>query len=155
VDPRVTTQPDSINTAAVQAPEISPAQSGGLLSPAEAAQVRQQQGVQLQHSTPAEFQAYVDRTQKAMDRQNMLGGLGGGLLGGLVLGPIGAIAGGFLGRNIAQRNFFPEAPPANPNNSSSKQQTGYAGLNESGRRAYSESKQFRDAVDGKMSAGLW
>lgn len=154
VDPRVTTQPDSINTAAVQAPDVAPAPTGGLLSPAEAAQARQQQGVQLQHSTPAEFQAYVDRTQKAMDRQNMLGGLGGGLLGGLVLGPVGAIAGGLLGRNIAQRNFFPEAPPANPNNNG-KQQTGYASLNESGRRAYSESKQFRDAVDGKMSAGLW
>lgn len=154
-DPMVTHAPDSIQTAAVQ-PQ-APTAPSGLLSGPEAAQLQQQQslmGGPLQHSTPAEFQAYADRTRAAMGRQNLLGGLGGGLLGGLVLGPVGAIAGGLLGKTIAQRNFFPEAPPANPNNNG-KQQSGYAGLNESGRRSYSESKQFRDAVDGKMSAGLW
>jgi predicted lipid-binding transport protein (Tim44 family) len=110
-------------------------------------------GGPLQQTNPADFQAYADRTRQAMQRQNLLGGLGGGLLGGLALGPIGAIAGGLLGKTIAQRNFFPEAPPANPNNK--QQKTGYAALDESGRRSYSESKQFRDAVDGKMSPGLW
>jgi hypothetical protein len=88
-----------------------------------------------------------------MQNRSLGGGVLGGLLGGLTLGPIGAIAGGLLGRNVARGSFFPEAPPKNPN--SKQQQTGYAGLNESGRRSYSESKQFRDAVDGKMSAGLW
>ncbi|MBX5131603.1 hypothetical protein HJB80_02705 [Rhizobium lentis] len=158
VDPMVTTEPASIKTAAVQAPETTGSVShGGLLSPAEAAQVQQQQGLlggPLQHSTPAEFQAYADRTRQAMQRQNLLGGLGGGLLGGLVLGPVGAIAGGLLGKTIASRNFFPEAPPM-AEGQKSQGKTGYSSLNESGRRAYSESKQFRDAVDGKMSAGLW
>lgn len=149
VDPRVTTQPDSINTAAVQPPEVSAPASPGVAAPSQGGLL----GGPLQQTNPADFQAYVDRTQKAMSRQNMLGGLGGGLLGGLVLGPIGAIAGGLLGRNIAQRNFYPEAPPANPNNK--QQKTGYAALDDSGRKSYSESKQFRDAVDGKMSPGLW
>ncbi|QIG72938.1 cell wall hydrolase SleB-like protein [Rhizobium phage RHph_N3_2] len=151
VDPRVTTEQPSIKTAAVQPPADIPAAVPGMTGPAV-----QHQGLlggPLQQSTPAEFQAYVDRTQHAMNRQNLLGGLGGGLLGGLVLGPIGAIAGGLLGKTIAQRNFFPEAPPTNPNNN--QQKTGYAALDSSGRRSYSESKQFRDAVDGKMSPGLW
>jgi muramidase (phage lysozyme) len=149
VDPRVTTQPDSINTAAVQPPEVSAPVSPGMAGQPQGDLL----GGPLQQTNPADFQAYADRTRQAMQRQNLLGGLGGGLLGGLALGPIGAIAGGLLGKTIAQRNFFPEAPPANPNNK--QQKTGYAALDESGRRSYSESKQFRDAVDGKMSPGLW
>jgi hypothetical protein len=145
-------EPSSINTASVQAPQPH----SGLLSQPEYQQLQQQQGLlggQLQHSTPAEFQAYADRTRQSMQNRSLGGGVLGGLLGGLTLGPIGAIAGGLLGRNVAKNSFFPEAPPANPN--SNQQKTGYAGLNETGRRSYSESKQFRDAVDGKMSAGLW
>jgi hypothetical protein len=149
VDPRVTTQPDSINTAAVQPPEVSTPASPGMAAHPQGGLL----GGPLQQTNPADFQAYADRTRQAMSRQNLLGGLGGGLLGGLTLGPIGAIAGGLLGKTIAQRNFFPEAPPANPNNK--QQKTGYAALDSSGRKSYSESKQFRDAVDGKMSAGLW
>lgn len=156
-DPMVTTatEPASIRTASVQAP-VQPQVQGGLLSPAEATQVRQQQtlmGGALPQTSPAEFQAYADRTRQQMQNRSLGGGLLGGLLGGLTLGPAGAIAGGLLGRTVANRSFFPEPPPANPN--SGQQKTGYAGLNESGRRSYSESKQFRDAVDGKMSAGLW
>lgn len=149
VDPRVSVQPDSINTAAVQPPEVSAPASPGMAGQPQGGLL----GGPLQQTNPAEFQAYADRTRQAMQRQNLLGGLGGGLLGGLVLGPIGAIAGGLLGKTIAQRNFFPEAPPANPNNK--QQKTGYAALDDSGRKSYSESKQFRDAVDGKMSPGLW
>ena len=152
VDPMVTTQPASIKTAAVQAPEPettgSVSASPGLMSP----EARQQLG--LLQTNPADFQAYADRTRAAMQRQNLLGGLGGGLLGGLVLGPVGAIAGGLLGKTIAGRNFFPEAPPMTESQKN-QGKTGYAALDSSGRRSYSESKQFRDAVDGKMSPGLW
>lgn len=149
VDPRVTTEQPSIKTAAVQAPETTASVSPGYAGQPQGGLL----GGPLQQTNPGDFQAYVDRTQKAMGRQNLLGGIGGGLLGGLVLGPIGAIAGGLLGKSIAQRNFYPEAPPANPNNK--QQKTGYAALDDSGRKSYSESKQFRDAVDGKLSAGLW
>jgi predicted lipid-binding transport protein (Tim44 family) len=145
-------EPASIKTSSVQPPAVQ----NGLMSMPEYRQVQEQQsllGGPMQHSTPAEFQAYADRTRQSMQNRSLGGGVLGGLLGGLTLGPIGAIAGGLLGRNVARGSFFPEAPPKNPN--SKQQQTGYAGLNESGRRSYSESKQFRDAVDGKMSAGLW
>jgi muramidase (phage lysozyme) len=145
-------EPASIKTSGVQPPAVQ----SGLMSMPEYRQVQEQQsllGGPMQHSTPAEFQAYADRTRQSMQNRSLGGGLLGGLLGGLTLGPVGAIAGGLLGKTVANRSFFPEAPPKNPN--STQQKTGYAGLNESGRRSYSESKQFRDAVDGKMSAGLW
>lgn len=145
-------EPTSIKTSSVQPPAVQ----SGLMSMPEYRQVQEQQalmGGALPQTSPAEFQAYADRTRQQMQNRSLGGGLLGGLLGGLTLGPVGAIAGGLLGKTVANRSFFPEAPPANPN--SKQQQTGYAGLNESGRRSYSESKQFRDAVDGKMSAGLW
>jgi hypothetical protein len=145
VDPRVTTQPASVETAAVQAPEttasISP--GGGLLSPAEAAQVQQQQGLfggPLQHSTPAQLADIAARNQQAMQRQNLLGGLGGGLLGGLVLGPVGAIAGGLLGKTVANRNFYPEAPKPQQNSKNDR------GLTDYGKGVMNSSGQFSRAM---------
>jgi hypothetical protein len=153
VDPRVTTQPASIETAAVQAPEttasISP--GGGLLSPAEAAQVQQQQGLlggPLQHSTPAQIADIAARNQQAMQRQNLLGGLGGGLLGGLVLGPVGAIAGGLLGKTVASRNFYPEAPKPQQNSKNDRS------LNDYGRSVANQSSQFSRAMS-KGGVGLY
>lgn len=150
-DPAVTTQP-SIRNASVQAPETTASISSGLMSPQEAAQVSAQQGLlggPLAHSSPAQLQAAAARNAQAMQRQSLLGGLGGGLLGGLVLGPLGAVAGGLLGKNIANRNYYPEAPEP-----SKKGKTDDRSLNSYGRDVANQSGQFGRAVaSGK--AGLW
>jgi hypothetical protein len=148
-DPRVTTEPASIKTARVQAPEQAPAVSSGLMSPQEAAQVQQQQGLlggPMAHSSPAQLQAAAARNAQAMQRQSLLGGLGGGLLGGLVLGPVGAIGGGLLGKSLANRNYFPEAPEPAPKSKSTNDRS----LNSYGRSVSNDSGQFRDA----MSRGI-
>lgn len=139
----VTTQQPSIRTAAVQPPETTGSISSGLLSPAEAAQVQQQQGLlggPLAHSTPAQLQAAAARNAQAMQRQNLLGAIGGGLLGGLVLGPVGAIGGGLLGKTLANRNYYPEAPQPQPNSKNDRS------LNDYGRSVANDSGQFRDAM---------
>lgn len=153
VDPMVATEPASVKTARVQAPEttasISPA--GGLLSPAEAAQVQQQQGLlggPLQHSTPAQLADIAARNQQQMGRQSLLGSLGGGLLGGLVLGPVGALAGGLLGRTVANRNFYPDAPEPQQNSKNDRN------LNDYGRSVSNQSSQFSRAMS-KGGVGLY
>lgn len=152
-DPMVTTQP-SIRTAEVQAPETTGSVSSGLLSPAEADQVQRQQsllGGPLAHSTPAQLSNAAVRNQQAMQRQNLLGAISGGLLGGLVLGPVGAVAGGLLGKNVANRQYFPEAPEPSPNKKSGSDNKS---LNDYGRSVANQSGQFSRAVSSGK-AGLW
>lgn len=152
-DPAVTTQP-SIRNASVQAPETTASISSGLMSPQEAAQVSAQQGLlggPLAHSSPAQLQAAAARNAQAMQRQSLLGGLGGGLLGGLVLGPVGAIAGGLLGKNIANRNYYPEAPQPDPKSKNSKNDKS---LNDYGRSVSNQSSQFSRAMS-KGGVGLY
>lgn len=149
-DPAVTTQP-SIRNAAVQAPETTGSISSGLLSPSEAAAVQQQQsllGGPLAHSMPAQLANAAVRNQQAMQRQNLLGAIGGGLLGGLVLGPVGAIGGGLLGKSLANRNYYPEAPQPQPNSKNDRS------LNSYGQRVSNDSGQFRDAMS-KGGVGLY
>lgn len=143
-DPAVTTQP-SIRTAAVKAPETTGSISSGLLSPAEAEQVQRQQsllGGPLSPSSPAQLEAAAARNAQAMQRQNLLGAIGGGLLGGLVLGPVGAIGGGLLGKTIANRNFYPEAPQPDPKSKNSNGR----GLNDYGKSVSNSSGQFSRAM---------
>jgi hypothetical protein len=140
VDPMISTEPASIKTARVQAPE-QPALSSGLMSPAEMAQVQQQQGLlggPMAHSTPAQMQAMADQVSKGMQNRSLGGGLLGGLLGGLTLGPIGAIAGGLLGRNVAKNSYFPDAPKS--------QSRGDGSMTDYGRSVSNQSGQFRDAM---------
>lgn len=92
------------------------------------------------------------QTTKDLRNRGLLGGFGGALLGGALLGPVGGLVGGYLGRSAAQKSYFPEAPEKL--DKSSKDSRGYGGLNERGRDAYNESKQFKDAVD-RGSSGLW
>lgn len=153
VDPRVTTEPASIKTARVQPPEQPEAVRSGLLSPSEFAQVQQQQGLlggPLASSTPAQLANAAARNQQAMQRQNLLGALGGGLLGGLVLGPVGAVAGGLLGKNVAARNYFPEAPKPDPKSKSTNDRS----LNDYGRSVANTSGQFSRAMS-KGGVGLY
>lgn len=153
-DPMVTTQQPSVRNASVPEPE-RPAAASGLMSPEEAAAVQQQQGLlggPMAHSTPAQLANAAARNAQAMQRQSLLGGLGGGILGGLLLGPVGAIGGGLLGRNLAQRNYFPEAPQPDPK---SKSKNGNdRSLNSYGQRVSNESGQFRDAMS-RGGVGLY
>jgi hypothetical protein len=145
-DPMVTTQQPSIRNAAVQAPETTGSVSSGLMSPQEAAQVQQQQGLlggPLSPSSPAQLQAAAARNAQAMQRQSLLGGLGGGLLGGLTLGPAGAIVGGLLGKTLANRNYFPEAPEPQKNK---KGADAGKSLNSYGKSVSSSSGQFSRAM---------
>jgi hypothetical protein len=145
-DPAVTAQP-SIQNASVQAPDETASISNGLMSPQEAAQVSAQQGLlggPMAHSTPAQLQAAAARNVQAMQRQSLLGGLGGGLLGGLVLGPIGAIGGGLLGKSLANRNYYPEAPQPDPKSKNSKNDKS---LNDYGKSVSNSSGQFSRAME--------
>jgi len=147
VDPMVTTQPDSIKTAAVQPQEPQ----SGLLSGAEAAQLQQQQGLlggPLTHSTPAQLQAMAAQTQRQMANRSLMGALGGGLLGGLTLGPVGGILGGLLGRTVAKNNYFPDAPQKQASSKSERS------LNDYGRSVANQSGQFREAMS-KGGVGLY
>lgn len=106
-------------------------------------------------ATPTISQAQRDiaaKTQKDMQARSLLSTVGGAVLGGALLGPIGGLLGGYAGKSFANSNYFPDAPEKlNPGG---RDDRGYGGLNDYGRSAYNESKDFRDAVD-KGSSGLW
>lgn len=149
-DPRVTTEPASIKTARVQPPEAQ-AVAAGLMSPQEAAQISAQQGLfggPLSQSTPAQLQAAAARNAQAMQRQSLLGAISGGLLGGLTLGPAGAIGGGLLGKTIANRNYYPEAPQPQANSKNDRS------LNDYGKSVANTSGQFSRAMS-KGGIGLY
>lgn len=144
--PSVAAPPASIQTAMVQPPQELDVQ-GGLLGPAD-----NQTGLlggPPQATPRAQMDAFAAHTARQQMQRNLLGGIGGGLLGGLALGPVGAIAGGLLGRTYAKNSFFPDAPEA-PQGGTRKE----AGLSDYGRSVQRESKQFDKAVkSGK--GGLW
>lgn len=148
VDPTVTSayaqnayaQPASIKTAAVQAPDAFDAQpglSGGLLSPQE------QRAVAAQR-------AYLDQqpfnkapSQLGSKAKQAAGSILGAVLGGLTLGPVGAVGGGLLG-NVVTRpggllgSEFPEPPKS--------QSRGDGSLTSYGRSVANTSGQFSRAL---------
>ncbi|MCZ7480564.1 glucosaminidase domain-containing protein [Rhizobium rhizogenes] len=136
VDPRVSTQPSVAVSQPNAARSISQMTTGSVAAPQISA--RQQQ--------------IADQTTKDMRNRGILGTLGGAVLGGALLGPVGGLLGGYLGRSVSNTGYYPEAPERlNPGGMDDR---GYGGLNDYGRDAYNESKDFRDAVDSK-SPGLW
>lgn len=148
-DPMVTTQAataPAVQGPAGQAQVATPAPSmPSMLSTPEAQQVA---GINAAGGTfGSPDQNYAVQMERQMNNRRMMSGLAGGLLGGLTLGPLGAIAGGMLGRSWGNRSFFPDAP-------SPVQGTGSRGSDPRGSSAYRDSGQFRDAVDSG-SAGLW
>lgn len=144
VDPTVTSataQPASIATAQVQPPAFnaqpSLGQASGLLSPQE------QRAVAAQR-------AYLDQqpfnkapSQFGSKAKEAAGSILGAVLGGLTLGPVGALGGGLLG-NVVTRpggllgSNFPEAPKS--------QSRGNGQLTDYGKSVSNSSGQFSRAM---------
>lgn len=132
-------EPASIKTAAVQAPafDAQPGLSGGLLSPQE------QRAVAAQR-------AYLDQqpfnkapSQLGSKAKEAAGSILGAVLGGLTLGPVGALGGGLLG-NVVTRpggilgSEFPDKPKS--------QSRGDGSLTSYGRSVANQSSQFSRAL---------
>lgn len=136
VDPKVSVQPSVAVAEAAPARSISQMTTGAISAPQISA--RQQQ--------------IAAQTTSDMRNRSILGTLGGAILGGALLGPAGGLLGGYLGKSFSNSGYHPAAPERlNPNGTDDRS---YGGLNDYGRDAYNESKDFRDAVDSG-SAGLW
>ncbi len=140
-----TTQPVALPE--VQQPQpvsyASPAVQRGLLSPQE----------QLAIDAQADFlagQPVNRRSQIGAALKKGASAFGGGVLGGLLLGPIGAVAGGLLGPTLVNgmtgASNFPAAPDSKPK--------GNGKMTEYGDRVRNESKQFDRAVRSGRG-GLW
>lgn len=142
VDPTVTSayaQP-SIQTAAVQSPpafDAQPGLSGGLLSPQEQRAVAAQRAyldTQPFNKAPSQFGSKAKQAA---------GSILGAVLGGLTLGPVGALGGGLLG-NVVTRpggllgSQFPDAPKS--------QSRGDGSLTDYGRSVANSSSQFSRAL---------
>lgn len=117
--------------------------TGGLLSADEQAMV-DAQNMRLAEMGPNRGAQFAGAAKKG------LSAFGGGVLGGMLLGPIGAVAGGLLGPTIVNSMSgganFPAAPKSTPK--------GDGRMTEYGDRVRSESKQFDRAVRSGRG-GLW
>lgn len=141
VDPKVSVQP-TVAQPAIEVAQPTPARSisqmttGAIGAPQISARQRE----------------IAAKTTSDMRNRGILGTLGGAILGGALLGPVGGLLGGYLGKTYSNSGYYPEAPERlNPGGTDDRS---YGGLNDYGQNAYNESKDFRDAVDSG-SAGLW
>lgn len=142
VDPKVSVQPSVGVQPSVAVAEAAPARS---ISQMTTGAVSAPQISERQRQIAAQ-------TTSDMRNRSILGTLGGAILGGALLGPAGGLLGGYLGKSFSNSGYHPAAPERlNPNGTDDRS---YGGLNDYGRDAYNESKDFRDAVDSG-SAGLW
>lgn len=143
VDPTITSayaEPASIKTAAVQAPsafDAQPGLTGGLLSPQEQKAVAAQRAYldsQPFNKAPSQFGSKA---------KEAAGSILGAILGGMTLGPVGALGGGLLG-NVVSRpggllgSQFPDAPKS--------QSRGDGSLTSYGRSVANSSSQFSRAM---------
>lgn len=101
---------------------------------------------------PSMTVADADRMKRSLQMRTLGSGLLGGLVGGALLGPVGALAGGYFGRQAGAKSYFPEAPKK----ASNSENKGYGrdSLSSEGRDAASKSKQFDRAVSSGKG-GLW
>lgn len=141
VDPKVSVQP-TVAQPAIEVAQPTPARS---ISQMTTGSVMAPQISERQREIAA-------KTQSDMRNRSILGTLGGAVLGGALLGPVGGLLGGYLGKSFSNSGYYPDAPEKlNPGGVDDRS---FGGLNDYGRDAYNESKDFRDAVNSG-SAGLW
>ncbi|MCR6726006.1 glycoside hydrolase family 24 protein [Agrobacterium fabrum] len=141
VDPKVSVQP-TVAQPTIEVAQPTPARSisqmttGSVMAPQISERQRQ----------------IAAKTTSDMRTRGILGTLGGAVLGGALLGPVGGLLGGYLGKSFSNSGYYPDAPEKlNPGGVDDRS---YGGLNDYGQNAYNESKDFRDAVNSG-SAGLW
>jgi hypothetical protein len=141
-DPAVTVQPPARQPVA---PRAAPAQPIGKESRVSSA--AQPQASFMGRNNPA-------LRDMSPGTKGLLGGIGSAILGGALLGPVGAAIGGLLGNSYFGNpsNHYPSAP--DPIAGQSDPGYGYGSLGEYGQQAYNESQNFRDAVDSGKP-GLW
>lgn len=140
VDPTVTTAAPAQASSAVASP-ASPAMSGGAWSV---------DGPTTGGFGPAMTKAEADKMKRDLQFRTLGSGVLGSLLGGALLGPVGALAGGYFGRNMGAKSYFPEAPKGGSSNKS----YGRDSLSSEGRDIAGKSKQFDRAVSSGKG-GLW
>jgi muramidase (phage lysozyme) len=132
-------EPASIKTAAVQPPafDSQPGLSGGLLSPQEQRAVAAQRAYLESQPFNAPASQFGSKAKQAA------GSILGAVLGGLTLGPVGAVGGGLLG-NVVTRpggilgSQYPEPPKS--------QSRGDGSLTNYGRSVANSSSQFSRAM---------
>lgn len=141
VDPAVSTGSPAMASPAAASPAMG---GGGLLSV---------DGPPTGGFGPSMTVADADRMKRSLQMRTLGGGVLGGLLGGLTLGPVGALAGGYFGRNMGARSYFPDAPQRAEGAGDAK---GYRDkdLSSEGRQVQKDSKQFDRAVKSGRG-GLW
>lgn len=134
---------------AIRTPQRSTSyMGGGLLSPAEDDMVRSKN---IAIASMAE--------NKSRKLKDALGGISGAIAGGILAGPIGALAGTWLGNNLQNgprgygQNYFPARPKGGVRGEG-RSWNDRDSWNGSMRDTYNSSKQVRDAVD-KGQSGLW
>lgn len=139
--------PALLSQAAVQPPadipQVSPEMTSSVAGPAGG--LISQLGQQPRDA--AADQALARQVNLGMGASKLLGGMGGGLLGGMLLGPVGALAGGLLGRSVGARTYYPPAPSSSKATQKKSENTGRAGLSDAGRDIYDRSAQVRSAID--------
>lgn len=124
-------------------PAEASASVGGLLSPDEYDMVRQQE-MNLTDMGPNRLAQVGNFAKGALTR------IGGGILGGALLGPLGAVAGGLLAPKAVESLTRKDGFPDKPKNTSK----GDGRMTDYGRSVQRDSRQFDRAVRSG-TGGLW
>jgi len=145
--------PGAPSVTAYTAPQVSvPAPFSTQPAQASLPSTTPDAGVGLLSSPMTPDRALAARVDRELGNRKLAGTMLGGVLGGL-LGPVGALAGGYLGRTAAAKTYFPEAPKPAPDEPT-KSKGGDGALTSYGRSVANSSGQFSRAVQSGKG-GLW